>query len=180
MSLCVIWVTMDGHCLDPLIHWRLKKWWYSNLSTLPLLARKFLKETLPLANKEQGALLSTQLDKDCQPQQALTDTNPERNVVWKTGRGALCFGETGPRELDVYLRKNFNEPRFWYLPTHRKALKSLRYLFSVTSTNLSPTCVFDCAYSLAKIIYKLISPLPLWCRGCPLRYSPQWSPWKNT
>ena len=70
-----------------------------------------------------------------------------RKLIWQ--QDALCFGQAGPLQLDVYLSKNFNEPRFLHLPIHRRALKLLRCLFFMTSSNLLPKCILECMYSLA-------------------------------
>ena len=50
---------------------------------------------------------------------------------------------------DEFLRKIFNDPRFLHFPIHRKALKLLRYLFFVISSNFLPRCMLDYMYFLA-------------------------------
>ena len=40
------------------------------------------------------------------------DNGMKGSVLQREGQDALCFGQTGPLESHMYLRKNFNEPSF--------------------------------------------------------------------
>ena len=62
--------------------------------------------------------------------------------------GALCCGKTG--RIGLQIIRYFEEKILWgsflHFPTLRKALKSLRYLGLMTSSNLLLRCVVDCMY----------------------------------
>ena len=85
--------------------------------------------------------------------------HPERNSEWKTRWGTLHFRKTGLlRYLDVYLRKNCNEPWFMHLSIHRQSTIIINW--DICSLGLSVTFYWDdCTHSLAKVIYTLASLL---------------------
>ena len=83
----------------------------------------------------------------CNLLQLLTDYVPlEEFKMEKTRMKHSLFWTQGPLESWVASWiKNYTDPRFTHLPTHRKALRSLTWDvgFLMISSNLLPTCIFD-------------------------------------
>lgn len=91
----------------------------------------------------------------------LTNSGPwERNSGWKTRWcHSLRSGKTGPSDSLFYLRKNVNESRFLLSSHTQKTLKSLTWDICSLARIFAER--FVTGYSLIKIKYERVSPLPL-------------------
>lgn len=67
------------------------------------------------------------------------------------------------RQLNVYLRKDFNRPEFLHLPLHRKALKSIiKISVPCNQQTFIKMCAWLHVFPSKKSYINCLLPLPLW------------------